>query len=252
MSELGRSASRLRGAYRAALLLLVGCSAPPVNQAEPQGLPARLPDVGCVVPAGMSNTASTIADTVAMINALPKPLTLACFLQSLARPLAINGTNSTFSAQPAQGRRSPRIFLFQDPNVMSIVPEGPGAELLEFGETRPGYRSLKAEIQFPVSAQLAATAPFEGFMFTSQITTCAVCHAAESDEPNSLGIREFTTQALRPLPRDNVSAASLEHELAICDAAVEPERCALLDGLLGYGTVTDRDFPAAMATFGSN
>jgi hypothetical protein len=230
------------------------CGAPPeadsTADAAPSEPPARQHSAACVAPAGISNAPRTISDTLTLINALPKPLTLPCFLEALARPLEINATNSLFSAQPSQGQRSPRIFLFRDPNTMSIVPAGPGAPLLEFGEQRPDYRSLKAELEFPVLGPLLPSAPFERLLFSPQITTCGVCHAAEVQESMVFGVPEFVSASLRPLPDDNVPAAALLNELAICDRTAEPDRCALLDGLLGWGPVTDRAFPPQMATFG--
>jgi hypothetical protein len=140
--------------------------------------------------------------------------------------------------------------LFQDPTVMSIVPAGEGAALLEFGEQRPGFRSLKAEIMFPVAAGLDPSAPFDRLMFDSQFTTCGGCHAAEQQESEISGVGRFVSRSLRPLPRNRVSAESLRTELEVCDRALEPQRCAMLDGLLGWGLVTERDFPVEMATFG--
>ena len=133
---------------------------------------------------------------------------------------------------------------------MSIVPAGDGATLLEFGEQRPELRSLKAEIVFPVSAPLDPGAPFDKLLFNQQSTTCGGCHAGELQEAEISGVRSFVSLALRPHPRDQVSVQSLRHELEICDRAQEPQRCAILDGLLGWGQVTDRDFPVEMATFG--
>ena len=205
---------------------------------------------GCVAPAGVSNAPRSIAETVALLNALPMPVTLPCFLEALARPLEINATNSLFSAQPAQGVRSPRIFLFSDPNTMSIVPDGPGAPLLEFGEQRPNYRSLKAQIEFPVVVPLLPTAPYQDLSFNDQLTSCGLCHSSELQESNLSGAQTFVSQSLRPLAQDFVSSAFLQNELSTCDFSAEPARCAMLDGLLGWGPVGDRAFPAEMATFG--
>lgn len=226
-----------------------GCS-DATGSAESNPPTSRSPTPGCRAPAGVSNSPRTIDEAVTLINALPKPLSLPCFLESLARPLEISATNSLFSAQPAQGVRSPRIFLFQDPTVLSIVPEGDGAPLLEFGEQRPEFRSLKAEITFPVATQLERSAPFDHLLFTSQLTTCGGCHSGELQESEILGVRTFVSLALRPRPQELVPAASLVHELEICDRAQEPQRCAMLDALLGWGPVTERAFPAEMSTFG--
>jgi hypothetical protein len=248
--------SLVRSALCAWLLssCIVGCGAPSSDptsdpSSDPDPPVGRSPTPGCRAPAGVSNSPHTIAETLTLINALPKPLSLPCFLESLARPLAISATNSVFSAQPANGVRSPRIFVFQDPTWLSIVPEGDGARLLEFGEQRPQFRSLKGEIVFPVSTRLEASAPFEHLLFAPELTTCAGCHAAETQESEISGVRTFVSQALRPRSQDLVSAASLRHELEICDRAREPQRCAMLDGLLGWGEVSDRAFPVEMATF---
>lgn len=203
----------------------------------------------CTAPSGVSNAPGTIAEALILINALPKPLTLPCFLQSLARPLAINATNSLFSLQPAQGARSPRIFVFTRSMVMSVVPAGDGANLLEFGEARADLRSLKAELGFPVYAALPPSAPFEHLLFNEQVTTCAVCHAGESVETTASGVRLYVSAAIRPLPADRVGAAQLAQELTACNSSPEPERCAMLDALLGWGPVSEADFDPAMPTF---
>jgi len=187
---------------------------------------------------------------VTLINALPKPLSLPCFLESLARPLQLHASISLFSAQPSIGTRSPRIFLFQNALVMSIVPEGDGSALLEFGEQRADLRSLKAEVSFPVSSELGPTAPFEHLMLDQQITTCGGCHPNEQQESEISGVRTFSSLALRPRPADRVRALSLSHELEICDRTLEPLRCAMLDAVMGWGAVTEHDFPLEMATFG--
>lgn len=185
-----------------------------------------------------------------LVNALPKPLTLSCFLESLARPLGAQASNSVFSAQPAQGSRSPRIFVFREQTTLSIVPDGDGAALLEFGEHRTPTYSTKGEIEFPVTETLRETAPYEDLMLASNLTSCGVCHADERSEPAITGIRAFTSLALRTIPRDRVPLSALQQELAICDRQLEPERCSILDGLLGWGAVNEQEFPPEMQTFG--
>lgn len=232
-----------------ASLGLGGCGAsdPSTGPSEPA---ERVHNPLCVAPAGVSNAPQSIAETLRLLDALPKPLTIPCFLESLARPLSIHATFGILSAQPAVGARSPRIFLFFGPNTMSIAPEGDGATVLEFGEERPDYRSLKAELAFPITLpQVPAAAPFDKTAFNDTVSTCGLCHAAESREPNAPSLHAFVSQALRPLPRNQVTSAALSYELGICDPKVEPERCAILDGLLGWGPVSDAQFPEAMATF---
>lgn len=132
---------------------------------------------------------------------------------------------------------------------MSIVPEGVGTHLLEFGEQREGHRSLKAEIAFPVTEQLSPDAPYEQLLFGEDFTGCAFCHAQEDQDPAILNTRAFVSQALRPVARDQVRIDVMQAELDACDAELEPARCAMLDSLLGWGAVTERSFPDEMATF---
>jgi len=113
---------------------LAACSDPPshVEPAMPAqaGAPAveqppvptpRTRSAECIAPSAVSNPPRTVDEAITLINALPKPLTLPCFLQALARPLAMTATDSVFSLQPADGLRSPRIFLFTPGMVMSVV-----------------------------------------------------------------------------------------------------------------------------------
>lgn len=247
----GRALSRSPRSIWISLLAAgaLGCGGEPSTEAAPA---TRSPTPGCRAPAAVSSAPTTIAETVTLINALSKPLSLPCFLESLSRPLQLHATSSLFSAQPSQGKRSPRIFLFSDPLILSIVPAGDGAHLLEFGEQRPDLRSLKAEIPFPVTAPLEPSAPFDKLMFNEQFTTCGGCHAAEEQEAVIGGVRTFVSLALRPRAIDRVTALSLSAELQSCDEQVEPERCAMLDALMSWGEVAERDFPAEMATFGGN
>lgn len=232
-----RSCPLLTTAASCALSVL-SCSAP-----NPEPSPSR-----CVAPEGVSSSPGTISETVELLNALPKPVTLPCFLSSLARPLEIHATRSSFSLQPAVGERSPRIFVFLGDNILSVVPDGEGAHLLEFGEQRDGHRSLKAELAFPIVAELTRQSPFEHLMLDEHFTTCALCHAAERRDPAHPEPGAFVSQALRPRKSDQVTVSRLRAELDDCEPDLEPERCSFLESLLSWGTVTDKDFPEEMDT----
>ena len=183
------------------------------------------------------------------VNELPRPVTLPCFIESLARPLELNATESFVSAQPAVGPRSPRTFLFVDSLVLSIAFAGIGSHLLELGEGRPGgTRSLKAEIAFPVEGELTQAAPFERIRFIQAFTTCGGCHDDEQPAPDVSFTEAFESRALRPVPDERVPLESLRAEQESCDAVREPERCALLDAVFS-GAVVERDFAPNLATF---
>ena len=225
--------------------LLTACSDAPVRQ-EPETRPTPR----CRAPAGVSDLQRSIDETLALANTLPKPLTLPCFVEALARPLQLHATRSVISAQPAVGARSPRIFVYIEPLVMSVAVEGMGAELLELGEQRADFRSLKGELRFPIEESLPPSRPFEQVVFSEGLTGCAFCHAAEAREPAIQFTPAFVSQALRPFGPNRVPLAGLREERAACDEAEEPERCALLDALFGWGDTLEWEFPQAMATFG--
>src|SRR5688572_21417826 len=109
----------------------------------------------CAPASGSSGNPKTIYELVELINGLPHPASLACFLESLERPLALNATSNTQSAQPAVGKRSPRIFLILNESLrVSLVP---GGDTLEYAEVdaRDESRSVKGELHFPIEGQLA-------------------------------------------------------------------------------------------------
>jgi hypothetical protein len=198
----------------------------------------------CVAPAGTRAAPRGVEDVVNLLNALPKPVSLPCFLDTLQRPLQVHATVSRISAQPSVGARSPRIFMFYDGVRLSISLAGIGSSALEFGEIRDEVRSLKAEIGFPVSAELRPEAPFERILYNEAGTSCGFCHAAEQAAEDISFTSAFTSVSLRPAPEDGVSIETLSAELADCDFAAEPERCAMLKSLFEQGTPIEQAFPA--------
>jgi hypothetical protein len=202
----------------------------------------------CVAPEGAPTSPQTIADVVALVNALPSPVTLPCFLQTLARPLKMHASVSLISAQPSAGARSPRIFLFFEGLRLSIVPAGAGAPLLELGEIRDESRSLKAEILFPVTTPLDAAMPYDRILFTPTVTRCGFCHPVETPDPDISFATAFTSVALRPLDSYAVTIDALANELSICDPTAEPDRCAMLHALFDQGTPVEQPFPAELPT----
>jgi hypothetical protein len=202
----------------------------------------------CAAPTGLASP-SGIAQVVDWINALPKPLSLACFLETLARPLPVYASQSLFSAQPAVGRRSPRMFLFAEALIMTITPDGEGSHLLEFGERRTNSTSLKGEIRFPVTAELEPAAPYDHLIVDDRFTTCSGCHDNEEQDPSITFARAFISRALRPAPAERVGLEELHGEARACDALVEPERCAMLVAVFGQGGVVNAEFPATLDTF---
>ncbi|HET9954887.1 MAG TPA: hypothetical protein VFQ61_10300 [Polyangiaceae bacterium] len=190
----------------------------------------------------------SIEATVRWINAQPKPLTLACFLQSLQKPLKLNATYSIVSAQPSMGTRSPRLFIFFDGLILSVVPEGTGSSLLELGQLDGETRTVKAEIQFPVTQTLAPEAPFERVLYMQAFATvCGGCHGSEARYESIAYAKAYVSKAIRPEPSYAVPLSTLQRELAVCDDTLEFDRCEMLRALQQGGPIS-QDFPPGMST----
>jgi len=260
----------------ASLLLLCGCSATPQGEVGgAAGMPgaggssnaagagaAGAPTAGapsaatCRPPAGSTGSPRTIEEAVTLLNALPKPTSIACFLESLDRPLHAFATSNTISAQPAFSPASPRIFLRLEQLVLSVVPEGESSHLIEFSYLLEGdARSIKAELSLPLAETVPASAPYQRVLSTDPAglarggTVCGLCHAGEQRVENIDFAAVFSSVALRPNPDSQVSLATLAQAQKSCDAAVQPERCAMLTALFDHGTVLQAEFPNTMSLF---
>ncbi len=209
----------------------------------------RTPGIGLVVasvacgdtdPCALDRPATSIDEAVALAGDLPEP-SLTCFLTALRRPLGVELTSNTFSLQPAGSRRDPRILLTDGPLVMSVVPVGEARHLLEFGELLDDGRSLKAELEFPVPADVERADAFvrtldhEG----ARGTSCGVCHADEIE----VAPGEFASLPLRPVPSTLVALETLRQEHELCDPAADADRCAMLAAIFEHGPVEHLPLP---------
>ncbi len=211
-------------------------------------VPTDLPPRTCVPPEGVSGSPGTLGEALTLINSLPHPVSVACFVESLDRPLQANATKSVFSAQPAAGARSPRIFLLSGQLIASVVPDGIGRDLVEFSQLTSNTRSIKSEIAFPVVAPLDMTAAFSRLPLNN-VSVCAFCHAEETRVTVDGTPGGYESRALRPRAEEAVSLGSVKQEYLACDAVKEPERCAILTALFAHGAVQQGEFPAEMKTF---
>lgn len=205
----------------------------------------------CHAPASVDGAPRTIEDVTALVNALADEhggtVDLPCFVSSLSRPIGAAASEGVFSEQPAVGARSPRMFLWSGGLVMTVAPEGAGRNLLELGfETAP-TRSLKAEIEFPVTAPLSTAAPYEQIRVENR-TKCAVCHADERPAARVDWAQAFESDMLRPAEFEEVDLEEFARESKGCDPALEPQRCALLGAIFDQGGVHPRSFPAEAST----
>ncbi|MBL8972913.1 MAG: hypothetical protein JNK56_20165 [Myxococcales bacterium] len=236
---------------RASLIILAwsACGPAPAPGPAAEAVAAEAPvDARRCRPApGTTGSPATLAEAVALANGLPFPVTAECYVEALDRPLRIEATRSRDSLQPAEGERSPRVFIWgADSLVTSIVLDGPGRELIEFGQFVGPRRTIKGELEFPLTAPVSTAAALDRVRNREypRITRCFVCHDREEDEPGVPGGR--SSLALRPRASTLVDLATLRAELDRCDHAREPARCRFLAALFGHGPVERRGFDAAL------
>jgi hypothetical protein len=234
-----------RGLFaRCALLALAlqACAASP-DEVDTLANPNR-----CTLPASVSGAPRDIEEVVTMVNALPKPTSIACFVEALERPLRMKAVHSVFSAQPATSERSPRFFIFLDPLIMTVVPEGIGRQLLELSVLqRDRSMSLKGEIVFPVTETIGAEYPYAHIEAMPRGSVCGLCHRDEVRSGSITFATAYVSRAYRPRPQDDeVPLPQIDGEARDCDRSVDPERCDVLRALFG-GAHEEQDFPAEMA-----
>jgi hypothetical protein len=250
-----------RGAPRLAWTSLLlaqsfGCGAPSTDDSlgSRVGTPVdtvHLTPLGrprCEPPAGTTGSPQTIDEAVQLLNALPKPTSVACFVESLDRPLSVIATNSVFSAQPALSNRSPRLFIRSKQLLLSVVVDGESSRLIEFGHLFDNdSRSIKAELELPLSEPVAPSAPYDRVAL-GEGSICGACHSGETglDLPHA---RAYASEAFRPRSDSLVPLPGLLQEHDTCDVAVEPQRCEMLAALFDGGSVQAGELPSSMATF---
>lgn len=208
---------------------------PELSGSDTQQVGEPLPS-DCTPPAGVSGAPRDVPQLLELINSLPKPVTVACFLESLERPLEVFMTSSTFSAQPAFFE-SPRTFIFFEPLVISIVPGGTSQNLLEFGERTPDLRSIKGEIEFPVYENVGSELLRSQVQLSREGSICGGCHAAEVRLDTQSYEAAFESVIIVPDPVLEVNIEDFKARTENCDYQYDGTRCAILDALFDHGEV---------------
>lgn len=212
------------------LALLAACTAP--DAPDPTRPPTPSAPVGCQ----LDRDPQSIDELVARVDQLPER-SIPCMIASLQRPLDVMAVASLFSAQPGTWW-SPRFFLFTDGMVISVVPEGDGAHLLEMGEwVERGRRTRKAELVYPLGD--GPPDPYT-HLVVDDGTTCGACHTLETPEGPP---GQFVSEAIEPTIGSRVPLDDVQAEADACDEAAEPERCAILWAVMGQGDVNDAIWP---------
>ena len=192
---------------------------------------------GCSTPNGVSGRPTTLSEAIILMNSLPRPTSLACFLQALERPLSLYMTSSSLSLQPAPGARSPRTFIVNEPLVMSIVFDGPARIALELGYRTSATRSVKTEILFPIERDVTYGNFFEEVL-EGAATRCSACHTGEVRMISpAFPVEVFESDVIPPYDMFEVELEALRTERLSCNEAIEPDRCAMLSAIFDFGAV---------------
>lgn len=252
-------------ALSAAVFLTLGCGVPddparigadpsvggagPITGAGGAAAVNPLGRARCQPPSGVSGSPKTTQEALNLLNALPKPTSVACFVESLDRPLTVYATSSAFSAQPALSAASPRVFIKLDNLWLSVVLDGDSSYLIEFGEEIPADepRSIKGELQLPIDQPIAPSAPYDRVRY-GQGTVCGLCHYGEAAAEGS-NLNAFSSIAFRPRPDSRVAIDSLKSAATACDWQSQPHRCEMLAAVFDGGAVAEVPFPESMSTF---
>jgi len=237
------ASSPLRHGWLLLLLLGLACTTsdddlddpdPPEHSSPLWPLPRA-----CVPPSGLG-APSTIEDLVELVNALPKPTTLPCLLESLDRPLSLYATTSVAGAQPASGPENPRIFLFRGALTMSVILEGEASRTIELSSAIGDRRSIKGELSFPIGDALPPSAPYDQIAFGDG-TSCGLCHGTEARVDAITFATAWSSDVFQDEPEQGLSLVFLRQLAIDCDHEAEPGRCEMLDALFGHGDVEPGD-----------
>lgn len=197
----------------------------------------------CPPPEGVNARPESIEEVVTLLRALPEPITLPCFLESLERPLTIAATTHAFSAQPADGEGSPRMFIQSGPLTMSVVPVGIGESLLEMAVDVGNRESLKAELTFPLNIAPEPADPYLHIEQPGGGSTCNGCHVGERESEEVTIATAFISEALQPPEDTMVSIAFVQQLASTCDPETEARRCEMLDAIFEHGEIQSGAFP---------
>ena len=189
----------------------------------------------------------SIEQVVDLINSLPKPVTVACFVESLDAPLKVFASNSVASLQRSTGPEDPRWFIFSLPLIMSVTSDGPGANLLEMGVLQPGNRrALLGELRMPIQAEINYALPYNRILEDVGTSCRFFCHQNEERDPRIHFAQAFLSKSIRASPDSEVKIDAVRSVLSRCKSPSASPRCELLHALLVTGRAQREDFPANM------
>lgn len=187
----------------------------------------------------------TVNQVVELINRIEKPVTVSCLISFLEAPLKIYAVNNQASAQAAASFESPRIFIFNQNLILSVVPDGDGKDFVEMSEVVGIFRSIKAELKFPINDIIVSGDAFRSIINNQGVSTCRGCHDnAEVANQITTG-PAFITDMVLPDPNKRVPATNLNFWARNCDVNSNPFRCEMLKVIMINGKAEESNFLAA-------
>jgi hypothetical protein len=208
----------------------------------------QLEDI-CVAPYSMGSP-SSIEEFIELTNALSKTtIDVKCIIESLDRPLKLVATQGVLSAQPAGGKRDPRIFIIQDEFIISVVPNGPGRSLIELGEYVIPTESLKGELHMPIERPITLDHVFGHLRYSESLTVCGFCHYNERPSTTINHPNAHISMAFKPLNKELILLEDLETEHELCTQKEQlTYRCEIYKALFDHGQVKQGAFPVELKT----
>jgi len=182
---------------------------------------------------------TTFEGVVTLINKLPKPVTVNCFLYNYDHPLNIFAVDNELSAQPSGGPNNPRIFIIKDDFTVSVVPTGSGKDNIEFSKIITDEKSVKGDLHFPIQQSIVYDDIFSGIVNeTNDGTVCRLCHGQESPY---LGL-SYSSNIIAPDETLRITKEDLNDEIKKCRTETT-SRCAMINYIYSAGEVSDVTWP---------
>ena len=125
---------------------------------------------------------------------------------------------------------------------MAVVPSEAAQTELEFGEYAGVDETVKGSIFFPILAAVPTSLPYTNVRAGSA-TTCGNCHGHEIRmNDNATHTGAYISDLISPDPGQEVSVSSVIAFSQSCNPRTDPQRCAILNSIVGDGDVSRGSF----------
>lgn len=183
---------------------------------------------------------TTFEGVAELVNKLPKPLSVNCFLYNYDHPMNIFAVDNELNAQPSGGPDNPRIFIIKNDFTISVVPLGPGKDNVEFSKIVSNGKSVKGDLHFPIEETIEEDTIFSGIVNeTNDGTVCRLCHGQESQYSGL----SYSSNIIPPDESLRITKQDLSEEIKKCRTDETSSRCAMINYIYSAGEVSDIPWP---------